>query len=209
MPWHEAQAQHLKQFEAHLQWGTHRDGLYSANTVYQALRMVRNFYRWAKASDLVAAEPTEGWVLPRPRSAPDRLLTQVELLQLFNLPNLARPIGQRDALVLALLFYKSYSLNQCIRLQVGELPGDDQADPALRAAWERYVWQGRADVAHPDQALLLLTRTGQPLTDSQTLRIRLRDLGRRIGHPSLSARILRKSRKAHEIEASKRHAHLL
>lgn len=209
MTWDAAQSPDLKQFEAHLQWGAHRDGLYAANTVYQALRMIRSFYRWAKSGDLVLSDPTEGWILPRPRSAPDRLLTQVELLQLFNLPDLARPTGQRDALVLALIFYAGYNLNQCIRLRRTELTGTDQADPALRAALDRYLRQARACVAARDQPLLLLTRGGQPLTDSQTLRIRLQDLGRLIGHPNLSVRVLRKTRRAHEIELSKRQGHLL
>lgn len=186
-----------------------RDGLYSANTVYQGLRMIRGFYRWALAGGLVAADPTSSWILPRPRSNPDRLLSQTEVLQLFNLPDLATPIGQRDALVLALVFYGGHSLDRCRRLRCDELDWTEQDYLNIRSDFDRYVRQGRASGAAEDQPILLLTEGGKPLADAQALRLRLRALGKEIGRPDLCVRILRKSRKAHQADLSKRQGRLL
>lgn len=207
--WKKADAPTLKQFEANLQWSSRRDGLYAANTVYQGLRMIRGFYRWARARDLVATDPTHSWILPRPRSNPDRLLTQTEVLQLFNLPDLAEPIGQRDALMLALVYHGGHSLDACRRLRLGDLDWNDENCLTLKPDYERYARQGRAGCASEDQPILLLTKSGKPLSDSQALRARLRLLGQQIGRTDLCVRILRKSRKAHQADLSKRQEPLI
>lgn len=209
LTWDRANARVLKDFETHLQWGTHRDGLYAANTVYQALRMIRGFYRWSATRGLVAKDPTQDWILPRPRSTPAKLLTQLELLQLFNLPDPTTWIGQRDALVLALVFYGGYSLRQCCRLRCDDLTWTGQEDPFFRAAFDRYLKEGRADYAGNKQRILLLTRFGKPTTDAQTFRLRLRLLGKQIGHPNLTVRDLRQTKKAHQAELLKRQAPLV
>ena len=209
LAWNHASARDLKDFEVHLQWVAGRTGLYAANTVYQALRMIRGFYRWSLVRGLVAKDPTQDWILPRPRSAPAKLLTQLELLQLFNLPDPSKWIGQRDALMLALIFYGGHSLQRCIRLRRDDLHWTGQEEPALKAAFDRYVREGRASTAETNQKILLLTRRGQPITDVQALRLRLRELARRIGHETLTVRDLRTTRKALQAELSKRQAPLL
>lgn len=196
----------MREFEAHLQWGGHRQGLYSANTIYQALRMIRAFYRWAFAQRLMLYNPTRNWILPRPRDVEERLLTEVELLQLQNLPDLTTPMGQRDALLLALLIYGNYSLERCMHLPCTELDAAERLHPTLKSAYERYFRQGRPASEHP---VLLLTEKGQPMKTCEGFRQRLWALGQRIGLPQLSARILRKSQQAHQDELSKRRGPLL
>jgi len=209
VPWQQVRAQHLKQFEAHLQWGGRKGKLYSANTVYQAVRMVRSFYRWAKVGGLVAADPTTDWVLSRPRIATVRLLTQIEVLQLFNLPDLATPLGQRDVLMLALLFHGNYSLERCRTLRCGELAWNVNYNPTLKSAHDRYFQQGRAQIDTKNQPILLLTDWGEPLGTDAALKNRLKALGQQIGHPRLSHRVLLESRNALELDVSQRRLRLL
>ena len=209
LTWDHANAKILKDFEVHLQWVAGRQGLYAANTVYQALRMIRAFYRWAAARGLAAKDPTRDWILARPRSVPAKLLSQLELLQLFNLPDPTKWSGQRDALLLALVFHGGYSLSQCCRIRWDQLTWTGQEDPFFRAAFDRYMKEGRADSAGNKQRILLLTRFGKPTNHTQTFRVRLRALGKQIGHPNLTVRDLRQTKKAHQTELSKRLTPLL
>lgn len=149
-----------------------------------------------------------GWILPRPPDPVDRLLTQLEVLQLFNLPDLATPMGQRDALLLALIYHRGYNLQQCRRLRCNELTWSPDQDASLRAAFERYLQQGQTCQARKNHEHLLLTERGTPIQTAECLALRLTKLGKQLGHPKLSARILHKSWKAHQDSLSRRQSPL-
>ena len=64
---HQVRFSHLEAFQAQLLWTQGSDGqLFTANTVYQAVRMVRAFLRWAVQQGHVPEDPTCGWILRRP-----------------------------------------------------------------------------------------------------------------------------------------------
>lgn len=203
--WRQARPTDLAAYREQLLWtGNRHGGLQSSNTVYQHERLLRSFYRWARTQGYLSKDPTEAWILPRPPQPERGLLTWTQTLQLFHLPDVSRPAGQRDAALLRLL-YHGVTLHQCWRLRLRdleELPGDED----LRAAVDRYIHDGRAQRARPDCSELLLRDDGRPFETFAGLRMRLLVLRQALGWPELTARLLNASRLAHAKElAHRRH----
>lgn len=179
-----------------------RGGLQSANTVYQGMRLLRAFYRWACENKYTRNNPMEAWVLPRPPERSQVLLNWTQILQLFNLPDLSRPAGQRDHLMLHLL-YQGLSPKLCRQLfasRRGELP----QDPDLLASLELYLEQGRPQLDRGRSQALLLREDGLGFATSEGLCQRVRRYQRALGLAELNGRILVKSRIALEEQLANR-----
>lgn len=199
--WRTCTPQTLDLFHQHLLWNAHsRGGLFSPNTVDQALRLIRHFYRWAHGRGLVATDPTSTWCLPRPPQPPQPTLTREETLRLLNLPDLGVATGQRDLLLLELVYTLRLSCDACLLLNVG---WDEQFEP-LRQSWERYLNRGRGQLLRVPTDRLLLSNRGRPYTSGQSLRLILRAYGRQLGHPHLTARTLHRSAREHEEQLGER-----
>ncbi|MEW6277670.1 MAG: hypothetical protein AB1758_03530, partial [Candidatus Eremiobacterota bacterium] len=94
--------EHVRADELELLWQPGPRGqLYAANTVDQALWMVRGFLRWAHRQGLLPRDPSRQLVLGRPVQPSPRLLTSEEVEQLLALPDLDTALGLRNRCILA------------------------------------------------------------------------------------------------------------
>ncbi|MBX3170100.1 MAG: hypothetical protein KF760_22030 [Candidatus Eremiobacteraeota bacterium] len=204
--WHQAERRHIEEFQRQQLWKPTRLGrLQTANTIDQGLRFLRHLYVWAHGQGLVRKNPMEGWTLPRPPQPERRPLTVLEALKAFNAPDLSKPAGQAD-LVLLHLLYQGFSAERCrcLRLdQLDELP-DDQA---LQLALSRYLEQGRPEQLQTPNPYLIQGARG-PFRSDAAIKFRLyrydHVLKRR-----LTPRLLNQSRLAHAAEAEQRHSGIL
>lgn len=203
--WRQVEDQHLQAFQQELCWSSNgRGGLQSGNTIYQGLRLLRAFYRWAAASEQIAKNPMQDWILARPATLRVQPLKPGLVLDLFNLPDLAKPAGQRDYLLLHLV-YQGLSLAEC---QLLDIDSDVPSDPGLQSALRNYLRRGRPQLAREPNSRLLLTRNGRPYGTVEGLRQRFYRYGRLLGRPDLSARLLQYSLLEHQAELSQRRANL-
>jgi site-specific recombinase XerD len=208
LTWQQCQPQDLERFKQNLLWGTHSQGkLYSPNTVDQALRVLRHLYRWAFQTGQLLQDPTSAWVLPRPPQPESPLLSRAEALQLLNLPDLSGPLGQRDQLLLELIYTLQYPLRICIALTP---TWSEQFEP-VKASWERYMGQGRQALrGFKDSPVLMLTRFAGPFLSELGLQQIVRRYGRKLGLVwQLNARILRRSAQDHQTQLGRRHSRAL
>jgi site-specific recombinase XerD len=84
---HQVTSKHLAAFQSELWWhmGDHGQ-LYSANSRFQCLQMVRAFLRWAHDTGRIAKDPSTGLVLRRPAERHEPLLTADEVATFFAHP---------------------------------------------------------------------------------------------------------------------------
>lgn len=176
-----------------------RGGLYAANTLQQERQVLRHFYRWAFSTGLISQNPTQHWIL-RQLAQPERSpLTRLQVQQLMNLPDLTDAKGQRDQLMMELLYGPSISLNNLHLLTTAWNPDWEP----IRATWERYIKDGRTKLQkRPSDRLLLGTR-GEDLLSPMTLRWRMRFYGRQIG-VHLDLRSLQQAFREHTEELARR-----
>ena len=212
--WTSAQRGDLERFRQHLLWTAQsRGGLFSPNTVYQGLRVLRAFYAWAKRAGLILENPIADWILPRPYESPPLLLTRAEFQALLNRPDLSTPGGLRDQLLLHLIASAQLSLTSCrllelTHLQHGQIAWQDRfipLDDGLHTALHSYLQKGRPALEREPQTHLLLTQRGRPYATHEGLRYRLNHYARQLGWKNLDARTLHRSARAHSLELSQRH----
>ena len=201
-PWEKADAEWLDVYTQQRAWARHsRGGLYAANTLDQERRVLRHFYRWAFGEGLIAVNPTQHWVLPRPVQPDRNLLTRLQVQQLLNLPDLTTPIGQRDQLLMEMLYGPSLAVS---RLHLFTTDWNPDWEP-IRATWEAYLRDGRRRLLTAPSDKLFLSKFGCPMTSPITLRLRLKAYGKRVG-VAMDLRSLQRAFKYHNEELARRHA---
>lgn len=206
--WKDVTRADLSAFEQHLQWSVHhRGGLYSALSTDQALRMLRKFYAWAHRAGRIRRNPMEGWCMPRLKPRVRALLDRAQALKLLNLPDLTKPAGQLDALLLHLVYYQGFGLEQCRRLHCHDL-AYRELESATEGALLRYLEDGRRGLkirCHtPSERLLLSPKNGQPYGTEAGLAYRLTLCARQSGLPRISAGLLHHSYRAHQLALQRR-----
>ena len=213
--WESCRPQDLEQFRQTLLWQPHGRGkLYSSNTIDQGLRVLRHFFRWAKRGRLIKTDPTASWVLPRPAQPDQPVLGHDQVLALLNLPDLSRPQGLRDQLLLELLYDFSLSIAECRALKLDPVDsnqiqlGERRLDlDSAASAMERYLAHGRPQLLRQPTPCLLLTGRGQPYLTDTGIAFTLHRYGQQLGlvH-SLCARTLHRSHRAHRGQLARRHS---
>ena len=217
--WQNCRSTDLEAYRQQLLWKTYGDGhFYSPNTIDQAQRSIRDFYRWALAQGHVHQDPTTIWILARIPKPSLPVLTREQTLQLLNAPDLGLAPGQRDHLLLELLYSGQLSLTECCALQLDQLhPHAIQLEPrcvalqnGLAASLERYLKQGRPRLLGQATPAVLLTHRGQPYTTLGGLRAVLRGYQNRLKLLwPISASLLHRSHRAHLEELTQRRLRLL
>lgn len=136
----ELSACELKEFGQELLWRpTPRGHLYAASTLSLALFLARQFYRWALLEGKLEQDPTAGWVLSAVPQPERPVLSPEQVARLFQLTDLADPLGPRDQLILELLYSLGWGYAKCLSFPV-EWSSELEL---VRPAWERYLVQCR------------------------------------------------------------------
>lgn len=192
----------LRDFREGLLWrATKRGHLYSANTVDLALRVTRHFYRWALAGGLLAEDPTSDWILPAVPQPERPVLSREQVARLFNLTDLADPLGPRDQLILELLYTLGWTFAKCLNYPV---EWDSELE-LVRPAWERYLLQCRPYLEKEPVPVLILTRHGQPFQGVMSLQKMLQRYGHRLDLPfALNLQTLHRTRRRLEDSTRRR-----
>ena len=192
----------LKDFRESLLWqATRRGRLYSANTVDLALRVARSFYRWALVQGQLKQDPTADWVLPHVPQPERPVLSREQVARLFNLTDLADPLGPRDQLILELLYTLGWSFAKCL-----SCPVEWSAELELvRPAWERYLVQCRPYLETEPLPVLLLPRHGKPFRGVMSMQKMLQRCGQRLDLPfALNLQTLHRTRRRLEESTRRR-----
>ena len=198
---------HLEGFQKALMWEPNTLGdYYKPNTVDQFLRRVRQVLRWAATSQKLTQDPTHCLLLPRPPQPAPVLFTWSELQAAFAAPDLSRPEGLRDAVLLALYAETDLGPSGVLGLQLGE-ESQLELETQSRERMQAYLQKGRPQLLPlSSQKALLLNLDGRALS-LQSAQVRVRLLGKLAGLKGLTARLLRRSYQAHlERQTQNRHS---
>ena len=122
------------------------------------LNTMRSLFKWAKESELVAADPTQDVkIVPRPKTGGFRVWTEDEIERF----EAHWPIGTRERLALDLLLYTGLRRGDVVRLgrphvKDGQIPHQDRkgrrpdyrANLAALGSFDRGGEDGRFDLHH-------------------------------------------------------------
>lgn len=152
--------------------------------------------------------PTLCLLLPRPFQPAPALFTWAELQAVFAAPDLTRPEGLRDAVLLALYAETDLGLSGVLALEVGD-ETQLELETASLDLLKTYLRKGRPQLLPASgQKALLLNLEGGALS-IQSVKVRVRLLGKMAGLKGLNSRLLLRSYQAHLLRQSQsRHSSL-
>ncbi len=151
-----------------------------ARTTARILSSLRRFYRWQAREGIIAEDPTARIDAPKLGRPLPKSLTEAEVEQLLEAPEVDGPVGQRDRAMLEVLYATGLRVSELVNLTTDQLSlrqglvrvvgkgGKERLVPLGEEAlgWlERYLREGRARLtgAVPSNTLFP-TRRGQPMT---------------------------------------------
>jgi integrase/recombinase XerD len=176
----------LEGYQRHLFYARKRDGK-PLSFATQRVRMtpLRSFFKWLVRQNVLPSNPASDLDLPRPgKRLPAHVLTVDEVERVMEQPDLSTPLGLRDRAILEVLYSSGIRRLEVIGLSIYDLDferrtvrvrqGKGQRDRIVpigeRAlAWvRRYLDSVRPElVMPPDESILFLTSTGEPLSPSR------------------------------------------
>lgn len=149
-----------------------------ASTQYGTIVVVRGYFRWLARQNFILYNPASDLVLPRlGQRLPQAILTQGEVEQVLNAPDVKTPLGVRDRAMLETLYSTGMRRRELVNLAVFDIDhergtvmirqGKGQKDRVIpigdRAlAWiDKYLQEVRPQlVVEPDPGNVFLTVEG-------------------------------------------------
>ncbi|HEY6065917.1 MAG TPA: site-specific tyrosine recombinase XerD [Thermoanaerobaculia bacterium] len=185
-----AKRNHLVAYLKHL-----RSRGLSSRSASRALSAVRGFYRFATAHLEFAADPTDDVSNPKAGFALPRTLTEKEVNELLETPDVAMPLGLRDRAMLEILYASGLRVSELVRLprdrvdldagilRVSGKGGRERLVPFGASAGEwirRYLADVRPALDRKGRAELFLSARGAAMTRQRFWQL-LSGYGRRAG----------------------------
>ena len=157
---------------------------YRPTTIARKLAALKAFFRYLRASDLIATDPLENLEAPRiPRGLP-QTLSQEQVADLFRQIDVSQPAGKRDLAMLHMLYATGMRVSELVSLDVSDFH-PNQANvlcPGRRGRSKRERTLPLSEIAveatrhyleavrpqlvarHPEEQALFLNHHGERLT---------------------------------------------
>lgn len=157
---------------------------YRPSTVARRLAALKTFFRYLRASGLVATDPLEHFEAPRIPREPPHTLSPEQIASLFQQVDLSLPAGRRDFAMLHLLYATGMRVSELVALNQADVHAERHVVvcPGLRGgsrhertlplsesalgALHCYLDEARPSMAgrHPEEQALFLNHHGERLT---------------------------------------------
>jgi integrase/recombinase XerD len=157
---------------------------YRPATIARKLAALKAFFRYLRASELIATDPLENLEAPRIQKEVPHTLTPEQITSLFQQIDLEQPGGRRDFAMFHLLYATGMRVSELVSLDLNDLnmsqatvvcPGRRgrskrertlSLSPVVLEATSYYLERVRPQLAlrHPEEQALFLNHHGERLT---------------------------------------------
>lgn len=154
---------------------------YSRNSIARHLSSLRSFYNYLLQENKITVNPFLLVSSPKSEHRLPKFLYEEELTQLFSIPNINQPTGQRDLLILELLYATGIRVSELVNIKINDIYFHNKTIKVLgKGQKERivaygdycedilkqYLNDGRLTLLKNNPTdILLLNYRGHPLTD--------------------------------------------
>lgn len=148
------------------------------STVCRKISCLRSFYKYLVNEGIVDNNPFLSVKLPKKDKKLPRFFNYNELEELFSIPDLSSPLGQRDRLILEMLYATGVRVSELVNIKVSDIKGreikilgkgnkeryvsfGDYADEILKL----YLSSGYRELNQKNSEYLFLNKNFTKLTD--------------------------------------------
>ena len=149
----------------------------SNSSVARKISSLRGFYKYLQNNEYINVNPFTLIKLPRKEKRLPRFFQYSELEQLFEVPDTSTAIGQRDLLILELLYSSGIRVSELVSVKVKDISGDTfkvlgkgnkeriaNIGSYARGAFDNYLHDGYLDLNKKKLEYLFLNNSGNVLT---------------------------------------------
>lgn len=95
----------------------------NSSTVCRKISALRSFYKYLVNRNITDVNPFLSVKLPKKDKKLPRFFSYNELEELFDVPDLSTPLGQRDRLILEMLYATGVRVSELINIKVNDIKG--------------------------------------------------------------------------------------
>ena len=97
------------------------DKKYSRNSIARKLSSLRSFYKYLFNNDLITTNPFKYVKTPKKEKRLPKYLGVEELETIFNTPDINTPLGQRDKLILEVLYASGIRVSELVNIKIEDI----------------------------------------------------------------------------------------
>jgi len=179
-------------------------------TISRKISALRSFYKYLVNNGVIENNPILSIKLPKKERKLPRFFSYNELDELFNVPDLSTPLGQRDRLILELLYATGVRVSELVNIKCSDIKGreiiilgkgnkerivsfGDYADEILKL----YLSDGYKKLNQKNSPYLLLNKNYTNLTDRGVRLILDKIISRTAINKNISPHMIRHSFATH------------
>ncbi len=98
---------------------------YSNSTVSRKISSVKSFYNFLKLKKYITTSPIHNIKYPKKELKLPKYLHYEEIEELFNIPDKTNPYGQRDSLILELLYSTGVRVSELVNIKLDDISEDE------------------------------------------------------------------------------------
>lgn len=116
---------------------------FSRNSVSRKLSSLRSFFKYLHKENIVEANPFSLVSSPKKEKKLPKFLYNDDMEKIFNVPNLNSPLGQRDMLILEILYDTGIRVSELVNIKLNNIDFDNKSIRILgKGNKERIVLYG-------------------------------------------------------------------
>lgn len=116
---------------------------YNRNTISRKLSAIKSFYNYFKSEGIIKQSPVSNISYPKKALTLPKFLQYSELETLFSVPDINDPYGQRDRLILELLYATGLRVSELVNIKLEDIDLSSQEIRVLgKGSVERIVYFG-------------------------------------------------------------------
>lgn len=158
----------------------------SKTTVSRRLSSLRSFYNYLCKNDIVDKNYFSNIKNPKPDKSLPRLVKEVDVEKMFSIPDLRTPLGQRNLLIVRMLYSTGVRVSELINIKISSINLSDRTIRVLgkgdkerivvfgnntKSVLELYLNSGRYKLTKENNEFLFLNKDGNRLSDRYVRKI--------------------------------------
>lgn len=155
------------------------DKKYSTKTISRHISSLRSFYKYMKRENFIKSNPMTLISNPKTESKLPHFLYYNELETILNIPDKSKPLGQRDSVILELLYSTGVRVSELVNIKLSDIDfclkkirimgkGSKMRivlyGEFLRNLLDLYLNDGRIKIVRNNSEYLILNKNGDKLT---------------------------------------------
>lgn len=152
----------------------------SKSTISRRLSSLRGFYNYLYKKDLISKNYFIGIKNPKKENSLPKLVKDIDIDKMFNIPDIKKPLGQRNLLIIRMLYSTGIRVSELVNIKLSDIDIEERTIKILgkgnkerivvfgnntKETLQLYLNNGRYRLNTKDSKYLFLNKDGKKISD--------------------------------------------